>query len=182
MSIRILGLGNALMSDDGFGPYVVRVLEALYELPDRVQVIDAGMPGLEATHHLSGAEAVILVDTVAAEGAPGDIHAWQLRDILADAPQARVSPHDPGIKDALLAAAAAGAAPGHVLLVGVVPEWVATGAHLSRPVRSAIAPVVGLIVAELERLGCAPVPRRVPRHPDTWWERAADEEPAVALR
>ena len=27
MIIRILGLGNVLMGDDGFGPYVSRVLE-----------------------------------------------------------------------------------------------------------------------------------------------------------
>lgn len=175
-SIRVLGLGNVLMSDDGFGPYVVRVLEAFYELPDQVQVIDAGTPGLDLTPYLLDADVVILVDTVSTRGTPGDIHSYQLQDILKNPPQPRLSPHDPGIKEALLTVAAAGAGPRQVLLLGVVPEWVATGVKLSRPVRSAIAPVVGLIVTELERLGCAPLLRAVPRHPDTWWEREVEEE------
>jgi hypothetical protein len=60
-----------------------------------------------------------------------------------------------------------------VVLFGVVPEWEATGVTLSRAVRSSIAPVVGLIVSELDRLGAAPVPRSVPRVPHAWWEREA---------
>ena len=35
------------MSDDGFGPYVVRVLEADYECPAGVEFIDVGTPGLD---------------------------------------------------------------------------------------------------------------------------------------
>src|SRR4029453_7714705 len=43
--IRVLGLGNVLMSDDGFGPFVVRVLEATYECPPAPAFIGAGTPG-----------------------------------------------------------------------------------------------------------------------------------------
>ena len=32
MRVFILGLGNVLMGDDGFGPYVVRMFEEHYEL------------------------------------------------------------------------------------------------------------------------------------------------------
>ena len=171
MNVRILGLGNVLMSDDGFGPYTVRVLDAFYEMPDDVQVIDAGTPGLDLTPYLIDADVVIIVDTVKAPGKPGDLHAFRLEDILRHAPQPRLSPHDPGIKEALLTVAAAGRGPKEVLLLAVVPEWVATGVQLSRPVRSAIAPVIGLVVSEVERLGFRPKMRTIPRHPDTWWER-----------
>lgn len=176
MNVRILGLGNVLMSDDGFGPYAVRVLDAFYEMPDDVQVIDAGTPGLDLTPYLLDADVVILLDTVKAPGKPGDIHVFKLEDILHHAPQPRLSPHDPGIKEALLTVAAAGVGPKEVLLLAVVPEWVATGVQLSRSVRSAIAPVIGLVVTELERLGYRPKMRAIPRQPDTWWER----EPELA--
>jgi hydrogenase maturation protease len=96
---------------------------------------------------------------------------YQLPDIIRHAPQPRLSPHDPGIKEALLTVAAAAAGPKDVLLLGVVPEWVATGVKLSRPVRSAIAPVIGLILTELERIGVPLQMRPAPRQPDTWWER-----------
>ena len=50
--IRVLGLGNVLMSDDGFGPFVVRVLEATYECPPGVDVVDVGTPGLDLTPNM----------------------------------------------------------------------------------------------------------------------------------
>ena len=174
MNIRILGLGNALMSDGAFGPYVVRMLDALYEMPQSVHVIDAGAPGRDITAHLVQADVVILVDTVETGGAAGDIHAFHLDDLVREPAEPLLCPHDPGIKSALARSAAAGSAPGHVVLYGVVPEWEATGVTLSRPVRASIAPVVGMIVAELERLGASPVRRAVPRISDAWWERDAE--------
>jgi hydrogenase maturation protease len=174
MNVRIIGLGNVLMSDDGFGPYVVRVLDAFYELPGEVQVIDAGTPGLDLTPYLLDADAVIFIDTVKVAGRPGDIRTLPLGEILKFTPQPRLSPHDPGLKEALLTVAAAGAGPSHVLFIGVVPDWVATGVRLSTAVRSAIAPVIGMTIEELEKLGLRPRMREVPRHPDTWWERDPD--------
>lgn len=172
MNIRIIGVGNVHMSDDGFGPYVARVLDALYDLTEQVQVVDGSTPGLELAPHLVTADAVIFVDTVTAEGRPGDLHEFRMTDLLQQPPLARLSPHDPGVAEALLTVGAAGMGPREVLVVGVVPEWVATGVHLSAAVRAAIQPVIGLITRELSRLGVHPVPRRVPRQPDTWWEAA----------
>lgn len=179
MNIRILGLGNPLMSDGAFGPHVVRVLDAFYEMPANVHIIDAGAPGRDITPHLRNADVVILVDTVETGGAAGDIHSYQLRELMREPADPVLCPHDPGLKHALAAAAASGSVPGHVVLYGVVPQWEATGVTLSRAVRSSIAPVVGLIVADLERFGAAARLRAVPRVPDTWWERDAESPVAV---
>ena len=35
--IRVIGLGNVLMSDDGFGAFVVRVLTPQYASPEQVR-------------------------------------------------------------------------------------------------------------------------------------------------
>ena len=40
-------LGNELMGDDGFGPQVIRALEAAYEFEPRVVLYDLGTPGLD---------------------------------------------------------------------------------------------------------------------------------------
>jgi len=181
MNIRIIGLGNVLMSDDGFGPYVVRVFEAFYDLPQQVQVIDAGTPGIDLTPYILDADVVMFVDAVNAAGRAGDIHQFRLADILEQAPLPHVGPSDRRVKDALLTAAAAGMGPKDVLLVGVIPEWIATGVSLSRPVRSAIAPVIGVLATELERLGVRVSLRTAPRHPDTWWERPAPESDPHAV-
>lgn len=169
MNVRIIGLGNVLMSDDGFGPFAVRLLDALYQLPDGVEVVDAGTPGLDLTPFLLDADAVIFLDTVKSGRAPGTIHVFDRDEILAQRPVPRLSPHDPSLKDALLTVEAAGAGPSRVLLIGVVPASVAVGVELTAPVHEAVAPAIGLAVSELDRLGVVPRRRPVPLPPDTWW-------------
>jgi len=168
--IRVLGLGNVLMSDDGFGPYVARVLEAFYEFPANVEVIDVGTPGLDLTPYLLNTEAVIFIDTVSSDGAPGDMRVYDRAEILRYPPQARTGPHDPALKEALLTVDAAGAGPKIVKLIGVIPEWIATGVTLSPSVSAAVTPVVRAVIDELDRLGAAPIPRPVPEAPHIWWE------------
>jgi len=168
--IRVLGLGNVLMSDDGFGPYVARVLEAFYEFPEDVEVIDVGTPGLDLTPYLLNTDAVIFIDTVTSDGAPGDVRIYDRAQILRYPPQARTGPHDPALKEALLTVDAAGAGPKAVTLVGVIPEWVATGVSLSPRVSAAVTDVVRRVIDELDRLGVPAIPRPVPATPHIWLE------------
>src|SRR5262249_16248616 len=129
--IRVLGLGNVLMSDDGLGPFVVRVLEATYECPAGVEFLDAGTPGLDLTPYLLGADAVIFVDTVSASGAPGEIRVYDRDAILKVPPQARTGGHDPALKEALLTVAAAGGGPARVTRGGAIPGRGAAGGRVS---------------------------------------------------
>ena len=68
--IRILGVGNVLCTDDGLGPYAIKVLEAQFEFADPVEVMDLGTPGLDFTPYLSDTRMVIVLDTV---GYTGDL-------------------------------------------------------------------------------------------------------------
>ena len=180
--IRVLGLGNVLMSDDGFGPYVARVLEAFYEFPDDVEVIDVGTPGLDLTPYLLNTEAVIFIDTVTSDGAPGETRIYDRAQILRYPPQARTGPHDPALKEALLTVDAAGAGPRVVKLIGVIPEWVATGVTLSPAVSAAVTTAVRAVVDELDRMGVPAIPRPVPEHPHIWWEQGSDSVPGHRRR
>jgi hydrogenase maturation protease len=180
MRIRIIGLGNVLMSDDGFGPHVVKTIDALFEIPPHVQLVDGGTPGVDLTSCLIDADVAIFVDTVSAGGRAGQLQQFRLPDMLTREMAPALGAHDPALKEALLAVAAAGLGPTHVLVVGVTPEWIATGAALSAPVRAAVAPAVRFIVAELERHGIRPRARAVPRRPDVWWERTAARWRAVS--
>ncbi len=178
MRARVIGLGNVLMRDDAFGPYVVRLIEAFYAAPPEVQVLDVGTPGLDLIPYVCGADLLVIVDTVRADGEPGDIRVFRTEDILAEAVQPRLGPHDPGVKEALLTAAVAGSAPREVLLVGVIPQSVEMGVELSAPVRSALAPVVAWVITELTARGIGPLLLATPRAPATWWE----PRPAGAAR
>ena len=170
-NVAVLGLGNVLMGDDALGPTVIKVLEAEYEFPEGVSVQDLGTPGLDLTPYLAGLRAMIVVDTVHSRGAAGEVRLFRRDEILKHPPQARLSPHDPGLKEALLTMEFSGSGPREVLLVGVIPGEVRTGVGLGPAVRATVPLVVAEVVRELARLGVAPSVRAVPGTPDLWWER-----------
>ena len=176
MKVRVLGVGNVLMSDDGFGPFVVRQLEAAYECPPDVEFIDVGTPGLDLTPYLLGTDAVIFVDALTSRGKAGEIRIYDREDILRYPPQARTGGHDPAMKEALLTVAAAGRGPSHVTLVGVVPEWIATGGVLSPQVQAAVGRAANAVVGELESLGVSLTARPGPLTPNVWWARPSPNE------
>jgi hydrogenase maturation protease len=169
--IRVLGLGNVLMSDDGFGPFVARVLDATYETPPDVEFVDVGTPGLDLTPYLLGTDAVIFVDTVTSAGHAGELRIYDRSAILRHPPQTRTGGHDPALKEALLTVDAVGGGPKHVTLVGVIPEWVATGVVLSPAVEAAIGPAIDAIRRALDEIGVTLTRRRKPLPPDIWWAR-----------
>jgi hydrogenase maturation protease len=161
------------MGDDAIGPYVIEALNAGYDMPPEVSVIDAGTPGLDLAPFLLGADAIIVVDSVRAGEGPGTLRLYRRDAILQHAPAQRLGPHDPGFKQMLLTLDFAGTGPREVLLVGVVPETTAPCARLSRAVREAVPVAVHAVVEELVRLGVPPAPRRMPDALAPWWERVA---------
>mgnify|MGYP006270655143 FL=1 len=168
--VCVLGIGNVLMRDDAFGPYVVRVLEVSYAFPDIVSLVDAGTPGHDMALYMEGRDALIVVDAVNAAGPPGERRTYTEEEILRVPPSPAMSPHEPGLKEALLRLRFSGVAPREVVLVGVIPKEIDTGAGLTAPVRGAVPLAVGEILAHLRRLGIVATERVPPARPDIWWE------------
>ena len=169
-TIRILGVGNVLTSDDGLGPYTVKVLESQFDFPQHVEVIDIGTPGLDFTPYLSDARAIIVLDTVHSDGPPGTIKLYRDDEIVASPPPSRMSPHEPGLREALMATELIDASPEHILLIGVVPETTEANTMLSARVREAVPNVIDHVVDELERLGAKPTRKTPPDPLDIWWQ------------
>jgi hydrogenase maturation protease len=168
--VGVVGLGNVLMGDDAFGPWVVQILLAGHVFPDEVSVEDLGTPGLDLVPWVTDLEALVLVDTVRSEAPPGTLRLYRRDDILKHPPGTRLSPHDPGLKEALLTAEFAGRAPREVLLVGAVPEQTEMGVGLSAAVRRAVEPAAEEVLRELGRLGHPGARRKAPERPGIWWE------------
>ena len=92
MRIAVLGLGNVLRRDDGAGPAVVARLEARYELPPDVFVMDLGTPGLDLVDMLVERDAVVFVDAIVDRGAPGSVRVLDPADLRGCAGAARRAP------------------------------------------------------------------------------------------
>ena len=165
----VLGLGNVLMADDALGPVVIAHLQAGWTFPDDVEVEDLGTPGLDLHPHLAGKQALIIVDTVRTDAAPGTLRLYAKDDLLRHAPGPRVSPHDPGLKEALLSLQFAGQEPETVVLVGVAPGDTSGNVGLTPPVAAAVDAAVTAVIAQLRDLGHAVERRDPPAAPDLWW-------------
>jgi hydrogenase maturation protease len=168
--IRILGIGNVLCTDDGLGPYAVKVLEAEYLVPEGVEIVDLGTPGIDLTPFLADTRMVMVLDTVRGDGPPGSLRLLRDAEIVAAPPPPRMSPHEPGLREALMATELSDSSPDEILFIGVVPECTGQGTRLSDAVRSAVPRVVEIVTAELGRLGRPAVRRDVPGAVDIWWE------------
>ena len=72
--ILVAGVGNAWLSDDGFGGHVASALSAC-ELPDGVTVLDFGSGGLDLAYEvMRGYDALVLVDVSRQGGEPGTLY------------------------------------------------------------------------------------------------------------
>ncbi len=167
----IVGLGNVLMADDAFGPYFVHWFQAHYDVPEEVEIVDLGTPGLDLYPHLVHRDAVIIADTVRSNGDPGDLRVYQREEILEHKPQARVSPHDPGLKETLLSLEFAGHLPSTVVLVGVIPKSTDSTIGLSTPVAASLEAAGSAVAHELGALGIECARRERPAEIDLWWEK-----------
>jgi hydrogenase maturation protease len=175
----VIGIGNVLLGDDGFGPNVIGMLHAQWDFPDTVELIDAGTPGLDLADLLCGREAVILVDAVTTVGPPGQLRCYRgraLDGVLALQP--RVSGHDPALGDALAIARLAGHGPRDVLLVGVVPEAVEVGVGLSKSVAVAAHNAAAVVATNLAEWTASPMRRKDVAAPTHWWAHDIDLVPA----
>ena len=175
-AVGVFGLGNVLMGDDALGPTVIAHLLSGFEFPPEVQVEDLGTPGLDLHPHLADRQALILVDVVKSEGDPGELRLYRKDEILRHTPAVRVGPHDPGVKEALLALQFAGNDPEEILLVGIIPGKVGHALGMTAEVRSAVPVAEAAVLEELVRLGHEPTPRLPGLEPDLWWERKGDRE------
>ena len=152
VSLLVLGLGNVLLRDDGLGVAAVARLQAAYDWPADVQVLDGGTLGLALLPYVEAAEAVILVDAVRDELPPGTF-VKIAGDAVPPAVATRLSPHQVGVADLLDGARWREHYPAHVALLGLVPESIELALGLSTPVAAALDTLVGRVVDEARDLG-----------------------------
>lgn len=176
MRTAILALGSVLMGDDGIGPALLAWVEAHFELPAEIERVDLGAPGPELADWLAGRDAVVFLDAARLPGArPGEVHrfSWQELATMPRGPQ--LSPHDPGLGEALLKADFAGEGPGEAAMIGIVPARIALGTELSAEVAAALPAAAAALVAELARLGHAVRRRERPEPIEAFWSAGSGE-------
>lgn len=115
--LLVIGCGNEFASDDAIGLQVIRSLKEC-KLPDGVELIEAGTPGLNLLDLWDRADRVIIVDAVKSGAAPGMVHNFDAsllppRDVMP------VSSHGVNIIDAVELGRLMGRLPTQLTIIGV---------------------------------------------------------------
>ncbi len=137
----VLGLGNLLLGDEGFGIHVVRRLREV-ELPGNVRVIEGGVGGFNLLGHLDGVKRLLVVDVMMQESPPGKLH------VLTQKPEEPgkriVSLHQVGVLELIQMWRLLGHEPELTFLV-TRPERMEWSTELSPPLQSAVDDAIELI-------------------------------------
>jgi hydrogenase maturation protease len=169
--VAVVGIGNVLLGDDGFGPLAVEMFRRLYECDSNVEILDLGTPGLDLAPYLYDTDLVVIADAIYPhkEEKPGTLCVYCEDDLGTSHAQLRLTSHDPGVRESLAQLRLAGHAPSEVIVVGVVPESCGLGKGISLSVlNTCLVAVVTIAQLLVERsIECRrrhdPVPRTL------WW-------------
>ena len=149
----VLGIGNLLWSDEGFGVRAVEAFHARYAMPENVSVVDGGTQGLYLLDPVCAAQHVLVYDAIDYDLPPGSLRV--LRD--AEVPtwsDTTMSLHQASFMELLSLARLRGRFPQRITVIGVQPEVMDDlGGSLSAVVRERLDEAVGLAVAELAGWG-----------------------------
>lgn len=121
--VLILGIGNLLWADEGFGVRALEALQRHYQFTpaEQVELLDGGTQGLYLVQHIRDADIVVVFDAVD-YGLPGGtlkiVEGDQVPKFLG---AKKVSLHQTGFQEVLALAEMMGDYPEHLLLVGVQP-------------------------------------------------------------
>ena len=161
-SVLVLGIGNMLWADEGFG---VRCAEALHErceLPPNVRVVDGGTQGVYLLDHVCSATHVLVFDAIDFQLQPGTLRVFRDAQV-PEGSDTKMSLHQATFQELLSLARLRERFPLKITLIGVQPaELDDLGGSLSPPVRARVDEAVALAVAELESWGVAVQARSEP--------------------
>ena len=152
----VIGLGNPLMGDDGFGLVALARLRDEWTL-EGVELADGGTWGMSLLPLIEDSERLVLLDAIAAGANPGYVVVLE-RDRLPIYLTRKLSPHQIDLRDVLATAEWRGNLPAETVAIGVEPQSVELGLELSPAVDRAVEAAVGVVIARLVQWGhrCSP--------------------------
>ena len=153
--VTILGIGNVILRDEGFGVRVAEYLDKHYEFPDTVQIVDGGTLGIELTQFVTGTEKLLVIDSINGGAEPGTTFRFHNDDVMEHF-QDKLSAHEVGIQDVLGLLTVTGHKIPDVVVIGAQPFDVEAGVELSEGMMKLLPGMVEQALSELKNWGIVP--------------------------
>jgi hydrogenase maturation protease len=164
--ILVLGIGNILWADEGFGVRTVEEFHRRYVVPDNVTLLDGGTQGLYLVNFVEEADYLIVFDAIDYGLEPGTLKLVRDQEVPKFTGAKKMSLHQTGFQEVLSAADLLGRYPERLALIGCqaadLEDW---GGPLTELVRSQIGPAIAMARAVLAEWGVPIAARTVPPAP-----------------
>jgi hydrogenase maturation protease len=158
--ILVLGIGNILWADEGFGVRALEIFNARYAAPEGVDLLDGGTQGLYLVQFVQEADHLLVFDAIDYGLEPGMLKLVRDDEVPKFTGAKKMSLHQTGFQEVLSAADLMGDYPQHLALIGCQPldleDW---GGPLTEPVRDRLVAAADLAAEILAQWG-APCRRR----------------------
>ncbi len=152
--VLVLGIGNVLWADEGFGVRAVQSLQRSHAFDANVCLMDGGTQGLYLLHHVRAADVLLVFDAVDYGLPPATLHCVYGDDVPRFMGARKVSLHQTGFQEVLLTAELLGGMPRELALVGVQPQTLDDfGGSLSPGVKAQLQPALAAGLQWLAGLG-----------------------------
>lgn len=151
--IGILGVGNLIVGDEGFGVHAINYLQEHYIFPDHVILKDGGTAGIYMSPFLEECDPIFVIDVVDIDAEPGSMHYYSNEDVKAGKLSTKMSPHQLGLLEVLEICKLRDAAPEKVEFYCVVPKILETTTELSDVVAPRVKEIAEILIKRLKDIG-----------------------------
>ncbi len=156
----ILGIGNILWADEGFGVRAVESLNASYTFPPSVQLMDGGTQGMFLLPYVRAASNLLIFDAIDFGLEPGELRLIRDDHVPRYMGARKISMHQAGFQEVLSSATLLESYPQRLALIGVQPvELDDYGGSLRPQVKARIPEALQLALRVLSEWGFESVPR-----------------------
>lgn len=119
--VLILGIGNVLWADEGFGVRCVEAMAGQFALPEGVRLLDGGTQGLYLLPFLEEADALLVFDAIDYGLPPGTMKVIRGQEVPAFMGAKKMSLHQTGFQDVIATAELMACRPAEMVLIGCQP-------------------------------------------------------------
>ena len=154
--ITVLGIGNIILSDEGFGVRVVEYLQEKYKFPDNVALIDGGTLGVELTQFITGTKKLLVIDSIDGGKPAGTLFHLEGDEIRAHFNE-KLSTHEVGIQDVLTMLELTGKPVPEVIVIGAQPFSLEAGVELTPQMKALLPIIADKALKTLENWNILPV-------------------------
>lgn len=151
-TITVLGLGDILLQDEGFGVHFVCWLSQRRRFDGRVAIVDGGTLGYNFLHTISSSDHVIVLDVIRSDARPGALYRFS-REEMELAMPGPTSAHEVELLDVLHMADLTGGPPGVTFLCIVPESYGNMNLEMTQRMKDVSHRVERLLLEELDRLG-----------------------------